>query len=291
MKPHALLALDTSTSFCSVALLRVAPDDASRASGASMLQRLFVRHRDTGPESSTYVLTAVREVLADAGLALSDCVAIAYGRGPGSFTGLRTAVGVVQGLAFGAGLPVIGVDSLLACAERARLARLGIVLPCEAGAVEIGGENAATASACERTLVAVDARMDEAYWAAYAHEAEGWRTLAAPAVGPPEAVGRGVLGADGADGAAAATFALAGNAAAVFGARLGGDMVAAGLLGSVAAADLDAMPHAGAIARLAHRVWLAGGAQDAASAAPEYVRDKVALTIDERAARRAETAR
>ncbi|NYH24749.1 tRNA (adenosine(37)-N6)-threonylcarbamoyltransferase complex dimerization subunit type 1 TsaB [Paraburkholderia bryophila] len=247
MTQTVLLALDTSTEFCSVALLSV----AGAAAGQTHAEpRLWVRHEQTGAVSSTRLLPAIRELFAEAGLTLADCDAIAFGSGPGSFTGLRTATGVAQGLAFGLNLPVVPVSTLLACAESARLRDLSAT----------------------RVLAALDARMDEIYWADFAwDEAQGdWRTLQAASLDAPE---RLVL--------PEVPFTLAGNAAAAFGARLP----------AVAAArtvDGDALPHAVPLAHAALRALRAGRTVPADQAAPEYVRDKVAQTTAERMADKAE---
>jgi tRNA threonylcarbamoyladenosine biosynthesis protein TsaB len=167
---------------------------------------------------------------------------------PGSFTGLRTACGVTQGLAFGAGLPVIPVNVLMACAESARAGTP--LLP------------AGTA-----VLVALDARMDEAYAAAFRWEdaANEWRMDGDMQVVAPEAVTR----PDG-------DFWIAGNAAQVFGERL-----------AVAAQAGRVVPEAMPDARHGNdRPARAGAGEtiDAADAMPFYVRDKVAQTIAEREA-------
>ncbi|WGS48470.1 tRNA (adenosine(37)-N6)-threonylcarbamoyltransferase complex dimerization subunit type 1 TsaB [Paraburkholderia sp. D15] len=246
MTQTVLLALDTSTEFCSVALLSV----AAPASGQAPAEpRLWVRHEQTGAVSSTRLLPAIRELFAEAGLTLADCDAIAFGAGPGSFTGLRTATGVAQGLAFGLNLPVVPVSTLLACAESARLR-----------------DPAAT-----RVLAALDARMDEIYWADYAwDDAQGdWRTLQPASLDAPE---RLVL--------PDAPFTLAGNAAAAFGERL----PAAAAARTV---DGEALPHAVPLAHAALRAWRAGRTVPADQAAPEYVRNKVAQTTAERIAQKA----
>ncbi|CAB3791603.1 tRNA (adenosine(37)-N6)-threonylcarbamoyltransferase complex dimerization subunit type 1 TsaB [Paraburkholderia fynbosensis] len=248
MTQTVLLALDTSTEFCSVALLSV-PVDAAQTGAAP---RLWVRHELTGAVSSTRLLPAIGELFDEAGLTLAACDAIAFGSGPGSFTGLRTATGVAQGLAFGLNLPVVPVSTLLACAESARLR-----------------DPAAT-----RVLAALDARMDEIYWADFAWDEaqQEWRTVQAASLDAPE---RLVL--------PDTPFTLVGNAAAAFGARLP----------AVAAArtvDGEALPHALPLAHAALRALRAGRTVAADEAAPEYVRDKVAQTTAERMAEKADKA-
>lgn len=100
----------------------------------------------------------VDELLGRHGLAARDLDGIAFGEGPGSFTGLRIGCGVAQGLAFGAGLPVVGVSTLLALAEAARP---------------------------ERAVCCLDARMGEIYHAAYAQSVAGWETVHAPSLCAP----------------------------------------------------------------------------------------------------------
>jgi len=248
MTDTVLLALDTSTEFCSVALLRAAAFSAS-ASGASVSDsnpEVWVRHEATGAVSSTRLLPAIGELLREAGLSLADCDAVAFGSGPGSFTGLRTATGVAQGLAFGLDIPVVPVSTLLVCAESARLRDPTVT----------------------RVLSALDARMDEAYWAHYEWDAAAgdWRTLHPAALDAPGRIA-----------APEAPFTLAGNAAAAFGARL----TAAGAARTI---DAHALPHALPLAHAALRAWRAGRTVRADEAAPEYVRNKVAQTTAERLA-------
>lgn len=243
MNRTSLLALDTSTEFCSVAL-GVAPER-----DAKTFADLHIRHEQTGSVSSARLLPAVAEVLAEAGIGLRDCVAIAFGAGPGSFTGLRTATGAAQGLAFGASLPVVPVSTLMACAEAARKRD----------------------SSVERVLVAMDARMDEAYWAIYAWDGDEWATVSAPALSSPASITTPDT-----------PFTLAGNAYAAFGERLSAAAHARTI-------DGEALPHAAAVAALGLRAWRRGDAIAAALAAPEYIRDKVAQTTAEREAARAES--
>ncbi len=235
-----ILAVETSTEWCSVALGRPTADGAVES---------WSRHEHTGARSSARVLPAAGELLAEAGIALADCSAIAFGAGPGSFTGLRTACGVAQGLAFGAGLPVIPVNTLMVCAESARGATPA--LPSD-GSV----------------LVALDARMDEAYSAAFRWDAaaQEWAAATPMQVGPPETVAL-----------PPGEFWVAGNAATVFGERLAGLARAARVLP-------EAMPHAQPMVAIALRALARGEAIDAALAMPIYLRDKVAQTTEERAA-------
>jgi tRNA threonylcarbamoyladenosine biosynthesis protein TsaB len=250
MTRTVLLALDTSTEFCSVALLSA----SSAAAGASGSEepRVWVRHEATGAVSSTRVLPAIRELFDEAGLALADCGAIAFGAGPGSFTGLRTATGVAQGLAFGLNCPVVPVGTLLACAESARLRDPSV----------------------KRVVAALDARMDEVYWADFAwDEAEGeWRTIQPASLDAPDRLRLPEV-----------PFTLAGNAAAAFGPRLAASAVAE-------AVDGEALPHALPLAFVALRALRAGRTVPAELAAPEYVRNKVAQTTAERMAEKAEKA-
>ncbi|QBC31633.1 tRNA (adenosine(37)-N6)-threonylcarbamoyltransferase complex dimerization subunit type 1 TsaB [Pandoraea sp. XY-2] len=239
MSSITLLALDTSTEFCSVAVYR-----HDLASDAPAL--VVERHLDTGPVSSTHILPAARDVLREAGVTLAECDAIAFGAGPGSFTGLRTACGVAQGLAFGAALPVVPVGTLLACAEAARALRVDT----------------------RRVLVALDARMNEAYWADYAWESatNDWREVLPASLDAAERVR-----------APDVDFVIAGNAALAFGDRLQASAQAQAVLA-------NAMPRARYIAALAARAFARGGAIPADQAMPVYIRNKVAQTTAEREA-------
>ncbi|HTH59220.1 MAG TPA: tRNA (adenosine(37)-N6)-threonylcarbamoyltransferase complex dimerization subunit type 1 TsaB [Paraburkholderia sp.] len=247
MTETVLLALETSTEYCSVALLR-APAPGSDAA-AAFEPRAWTRHEATGAVSSTRLLPAIGELFQEAGVALADCDAIAFGAGPGSFTGLRTATGVAQGLAFGLDVPVVPVGTLLVCAEHARMR-----------------DPSAT-----RVLAALDARMDEVYWADYAwDEAAGdWRVLRPASLDAPA----GIVAPD-------EPFTLAGNAAAAFGERLA-------LASRARVVDGDALPHALPLAFAALRALRAGRVVPADQAAPEYVRNKVAQTTAERLAAKA----
>ena len=171
--PVKLLAFDTSTETLSIA--------ASAGGGAPVLEH-------TGPggaQASAELIPAIEHLLARAGLRLGELDAIAFGRGPGSFTGLRTAAAVAQGLGFGTGVPVLAIDTLLAVAE-------------EAHGIEC----------VERVVAVLDARMDEVYAAAYERADGRWVAVQPPSLGRPEAV------------AVPPGFALAGNALELHAARL-----------------------------------------------------------------------
>jgi tRNA threonylcarbamoyladenosine biosynthesis protein TsaB len=145
-----ILAIETSSELASCALL----------TGDTLIAR-----ESSGVRThSQSVLPMVQELLAEAGVALADCDAVAFGAGPGSFTGVRTACGVAQGLAFGANLPVAPLVTLEAMAETCRV---------RTGAAEV--------------LAVLDARMGEVYWAQYRFD-NGWQVVAEPALSSPDAV-------------------------------------------------------------------------------------------------------
>lgn len=233
-----LLALDTSTERLVAALVT---DEGT--TGVD---------EEGGARASQRLVPAALELLAAAGLAPDALDAVAFGRGPGAFTGLRTAAAVAQGLAFGAGCPVLPVDSLQIVAEQARA---------EAGVDEL--------------WVVMDARMDEIYAGAYRWQGDdaGWQSLDAPALF--------TLPALQARWQSAPPACVAGSALAAFGERL--DSGHARRLAPAAG-------RAAALARLAGQAWRRGQAVDAALALPVYLRDKVALTTAERAAAREEAA-
>lgn len=131
-----ILALDTSTENCSVALT---VDD-----------QIFYRSEVSPRGHTTKILPMVDDVLCEAGIKLNDIDVLAYGRGPGSFTGVRIGIGIAQGLAFGANLPMVGISTLAAMAQA--LYRIN------------GAENAACA---------IDARMSEVYWGRYSRQDNG----------------------------------------------------------------------------------------------------------------------
>lgn len=138
-----ILALETATEACSAAVWQ----------DGQVIERF-----EPGRRHSERILSMVEEVLAESGYALTQMDALAYGRGPGSFTGLRIGAGVAQGLAFGADLPVVPVSTLLALAA---------------------GQNA------PRVLAALDARMGQVYWGLCADDGRGMRLTGPESVSRP----------------------------------------------------------------------------------------------------------
>jgi len=256
-----LLAFDTSTDALSVAVMRSSPAGPQ-----------YWQHQgEGGAAASGSLIAAAMDLLREADLRLHDLDAICFGSGPGSFTGLRTACSVAQGLAYGAGVPVLPVSSLLALAQSAR------------------ATHAPKASeACVSALL--DARMDEVYAATYAWSGDGWTTLQAPCLLAPEQV---AAWAQSSHAAHAPSIALpgavlnapwrawAGNVFASYGERLSAP---AGLF------CCEALPQAMALLQVAPALVAAGACVAPEQALPLYVRDKVAKTTGERALEKAHKA-
>jgi tRNA threonylcarbamoyladenosine biosynthesis protein TsaB len=236
------LAFDTSTDVMSIAVEKTGEDTAGNGAAQQWL------HTATGgAKASTGLIAGVMDLLNQAGLSLADLDAIVFGAGPGSFTGLRTACSVAQGLAFGADVPVLPIDTLLAVAEEAR-------------------HTACANSKTLRVTALLDARMDEMYAATYDCADGVWAEVQGSHLVRPEA-----FAAERATVAVADSGnVLAGNVFAVYGERLGG------LTG------ITALPTAAAMLRLAPALMAAGKAVPADQALPSYIRDKVAKTTAER---------
>lgn len=232
----ACLAFDTATEHLSIAL---------QVGG-----RVWSQEGAGGALASSTLIPGVMDLLAQAGIGLRDLDAIAFGRGPGAFTGLRTACSVAQGLALGVDKPVLPIDTLLAVAEDAR---------------SLSG-----AEAIDDVWVTMDARMDEIYAAHALFEAGVWRLATAPWLCTPKQLNE--------RWSIVAPRAVAGTALAAF-----GDRLACG----AALCLPQALPRARAMLPLAAALWARGGAVDAAQALPLYLRDKVAQTMAERAAAKA----
>ncbi|MDF1644746.1 MAG: tRNA (adenosine(37)-N6)-threonylcarbamoyltransferase complex dimerization subunit type 1 TsaB [Pseudomonadales bacterium] len=149
-----ILALDSSTEACSVALLRGSGEQTDIVGQTQLAIR----------QHNQVLLPMVQEVLAEAGCSLSQVDLIAFGRGPGSFVGLRVGCGVAQGLAFGIDCPVVAISTLRAMAQ---------------GAYRTFGAQA--------VMAAIDARMKEIYWGAYALDEQNYmQPLVDEIVCPPE---------------------------------------------------------------------------------------------------------
>ena len=242
------LAFDTSTDVMSIAV----------TDGA----RVWAHTGPGGAKSSATLIPAILALLAEAQLALGGLDAIVFGRGPGSFTGLRTACAVAQGLALGAGVKVLPIDTLMALAEEARFAHVGS-LP--------EGEKL-------RITALLDARMDEMYLQSYEFSQGSFVKINDCQLIRPEDLRAGSHHCAYLDSHLCATGAqgplLAGNVFAVYADRL--PLEVARLI------CIDALPTATALLRLAPALAAAGQCVDAALALPLYVRDKVALTTEER---------
>jgi tRNA threonylcarbamoyladenosine biosynthesis protein TsaB len=230
-----ILAFDTSTESCSAALGEAATGDDVR---------WIERTEHAGNRHSELLLPMIRALLAEAGCTLRDLDGIAFGAGPGSFTGLRIACGVAQGLGLGADLPLVGVVSLEAIAEAARAAH-----------------------GWTRVASALDARMQEVYFAAFERRDDGWHVHVEPRVLSPSDVplleGRWY----GAGAGFAAYPALQDR-----------------LANALDACDERRLPTATAIGSLALSRLVAGNGTPARDAAPLYVRHRVALTAAQRQA-------
>jgi tRNA threonylcarbamoyladenosine biosynthesis protein TsaB len=233
-----LLAFDTSTE-----VLALAVDGP---------QGGFTELAAGGSAASAALLPALQALMQRAGVAMPQVQAIAFGQGPGAFTGLRTSCAVAQGLGLGLDRPVLALDSLLLVAEDARqqLASDDIDL-----------------------LVLVDARMDEVYGGLYRWSGQGWQVLQAP----------GLYSLPGLAGLLACVVperpvAVAGSALKALGERLGLPDQAPWRRCP------DEADRATALLHLARQAWADGAAVDAAQALPLYLRDKVAQTTAEREA-------
>jgi tRNA threonylcarbamoyladenosine biosynthesis protein TsaB len=229
-----ILAIDTSTETCAVAL----------GDGLAWDERSVV----AGNRHSDLLLPMIRSLLDDHGATLAQLDGIAFGAGPGAFTGLRIACGVAQGLALGAGLPLVGVSTLEALAETARQRH-----------------------AAGKVIAALDARAQEVYVAAYRYDGVRWHEAAAPAViGPAEVTLPEGGGWTGVGSGFAAYPALRERCFPV-----------------LASCEPTLSPTATAIGTLALPRLAGSEGVAARDAAPIYLRHKVALTSAERAAGRA----
>lgn len=225
------LALDTSTEFLSIAL-----------------QKADVRYAVdilAGQSHSQMVLPQLKKLLESADLALKDLQSIVFGAGPGSFTGVRIAVGITQGLAFGAKLPVLGVCTLKALAE---------------------------ASGADKVIACLDARMGEVYHAVYIRtkanqQSSAWQEVIAPGLYKPDAVPT-VEGA---------SWVGVGSGWQTYGVELSSSYSK-----QITAIQPKIMPTASAMLNIALPMLAAGEGLPASEAMPIYIRNRVALKTVER---------
>ncbi|RRA91685.1 tRNA (adenosine(37)-N6)-threonylcarbamoyltransferase complex dimerization subunit type 1 TsaB [Aeromonas veronii] len=219
-----ILAVDTATEACSAALL--------------VGDKLFSRWEEAPRDHTRKILPMVQAVLEDAGISLSDLDAIAFGRGPGSFTGVRIGISVAQGLAFGAGVPLIGISTLAAMAQ---------------GAYRLDG--------AQQVLTAIDARMNEVYFGRYELIDGRMQLVGDEVVSDPVALvdARGKL---------AGRVTCVGTGFETYGETLSG-------LADELAESQVRFPAAEDMLPLARAAWLAGEAVPVEQATPVYLRDKV----------------
>ncbi|MCD6618207.1 MULTISPECIES: tRNA (adenosine(37)-N6)-threonylcarbamoyltransferase complex dimerization subunit type 1 TsaB [Aeromonas] len=224
MNELKILAVDTATEACSAALL--------------VGDKLFSRWEEAPRDHTRKILPMVQAVLEDAGISLSDLDAIAFGRGPGSFTGVRIGISVAQGLAFGAGVPMIGISTLAAMAQ---------------GAYRLDG--------AEQVLTAIDARMNEVYFGRYELIDGRMQLVGDEVVSEPAALVdvRGKL---------AGPVTCVGTGFETYGETLSG-------LADELAVSQVRFPAAEDMLPLARAAWLAGEAVPVEQATPVYLRDKV----------------
>ncbi len=223
-----ILALDTATEACSVSL--------------GIGDRVIDRYVELERGHAERLLPMVDEVLAEGGLTLRSLDAIAFGRGPGGFTGVRLAASVAQGLAFGADLGVVPISNLAAVAQRATQLAPGVA----------------------QVLVVNDARMREVYWALF--RADGGISAEAEHVGPAATVVLPEVAVD----AVSAIWVTAGRGLKVY------PDLAARCAARGARVFPELLPRATEILALARPAVAAGRLLDPADALPVYVRDRVA---------------
>ena len=247
-----LLAFDTSTELMSIAV---------QCGGGDKAIVVWQHTAPGGAQTSAHLIPAIQHLMAQANLQFAQLHAIVFGCGPGSFTGLRTACSVAQGLAFGANVPVLPIPTLLAVAEEARHQHAPQQVPW-------------------RVWSLLDARMDEMYAACYEFNGSGWTEIAGGSLIRPEDLDAGP------------PTVLAGNVFAAYGMRL---PAPAPIFTNASTTNtqpgtsqrLEALPTAAALLRLAPALLAAGGGLPADQALPLYIRDKVAKTTLERSAEKA----
>ncbi len=219
-----LLALETATEACSVALW--------------LEGELLDRHEVAPRRHAALLLPLAEELLAEGGLSLGALDALAFGRGPGGFTGLRIAAGAAQGMAIAAGLPVVPVSTLAALAQGCHR---------RTGAASV--------------LAALDARMGEVYWCLFRSGESGLMEPAGgEAVCPPQALSPPRMEVAAGCGSGWQRYR---------------ESLAARLGGPPAILEAEALPRAADLARLAVAAFESGTALAPEQAQPRYLRNRV----------------
>lgn len=234
-----ILALDCSSEACSVALL------SDTAAASPEIHSLF----ELAPRQHTQrLLPLVEQLLAEHETSITQLDAIAFGRGPGSFTGLRICLGAVQGLAYGADLPVLPVSTLAAQAQH--------YISSTAGMSDYSGLLVST----------LDARMDEIYWGVYQLQGSTVQSLGNERLTAPEQLSLSDSGAEASQQLSASMI-------------IGSGLNYAPRIPHIdqfTAQHAEALPTASGVAKLAHIDFLQGRSCRADQALPVYLRDEVA---------------
>ena len=256
MHSYKWLAIETSTDRLSIAIASTQGDSSE----------VWTHTSQGGAKSSQLVLPEIVRLMDEAQMRFADLTAVVFGKGPGSFTGLRTACSVAQGLAFGAGVPVLPIDTLLAVAEDARYQNMQQKQQQTQQQQQQQQQPEQIPQQTQRFFVAMDARMDQVYTAAYEWRSE-WQCVQAPSVNSPENISVPTEWKD-------LAFTTVGNTWDAFAARWPAEL---------SGQHMFAMPTAQALLRLSPVAFEQGLAVLPEDALPLYIRDKVAQTTQERA--------
>jgi tRNA threonylcarbamoyladenosine biosynthesis protein TsaB len=257
MHTYKWLAIETSTDMLSLAIASTQGDKS----------QVWAHTSQGGAKSSQLVLPEIVRLMDEAQIRFADLTAVVFGKGPGSFTGLRTACSVAQGLAFGAGISVLPIDTLLAVAEDARYQstqQLQQQIQHQTHHQQLE-ELGQPSQQPQRFFVAMDARMDQVYTAAYEWRSD-WQCVQAPSVNSPENISVPTEWKD-------LAFTTVGNACDAFATRWPAEL---------SGQHMSAMPTAQALLRLSPVAFGQGLAVQPEDALPLYIRDKVAQTTQER---------
>jgi len=249
MHTYKWLAIETSTDMLSLAIASTQGDKS----------QVWAHTSQGGAKSSQLVLPEIVRLMDEAQIRFADLTAVVFGKGPGSFTGLRTACSVAQGLAFGAGVPVLPIDTLLAVAEDARHQNT------QQKQQQTQQQPEQLPQQTQRFFIAMDARMDQVYTAAYEWRSN-WQCVQAPSVLSPEDICVPTEWKD-------LDFTTVGNAWYTFATRWPT---------TISVKHMHAMPTAQALLRLSQIAFEQGLAVSPENALPIYIRDKVAQTTIER---------